>query len=356
MIQIYCAVMLMVVLSVTNAENAPDVVSVFDKSFPKLAIFDAQIDAINQSTVSSRIAAEVTSINFDVGDFVPKDAILMTFRDEEFRARVAQIEANLTADKAAIQEADARLVEATSEAKRVSNLFKSKLVSQSALDKANADLAVTQARVHVLNAQIKSRLAQLDEANVNLSYTEIRAPYSGVVTERLIELGEMASPGQHVMTGLSLEELRATAFIPQYQVATVSSARHATITFNSGRTLQSDLITLVPNSKDALHSYEVRVILPAASPDFIIYPGMFVKLAFHVGDEAVRVVPKSAILQRGELSAVYVLTNGQALLRQVRLGRMMTDDDIEIIAGLEEGELIAVNPLHVIPQQIEKSR
>jgi multidrug efflux pump subunit AcrA (membrane-fusion protein) len=125
--------------NIVRAETTLDVTAVVEKSFPQQTVFDAVIEAIHQSTVSSRIAAEVIELNFDVNDTVPKGAVIMKFSDEEFQARVAQLQAGLLADKAQSREAIARQKEATSESERVKNLYKRKLLAQAALDKSNAD-------------------------------------------------------------------------------------------------------------------------------------------------------------------------------------------------------------------------
>ncbi len=328
-----------------NGVNAADdlaIASVEEKPFPHYEVFDAVVEAVHQSTVSSRIAGEVIELNFDVGDVVPKDAIIMKFRDEEFQARVAQIQANLVADQASNREATARYKEASAESARVSNLFKRKLVSQAALDKADADLSAAAARMQALTAQIKSRQAQLDEAKVNLSYTQIKAPYSGVVTERLIELGEMASPGQHLMTGISLDDTRAVAHVPQYLLEHVVKATNPVLELIDGRQVQGQDITLVPHADDASHSFKIRVALPVLEQP--IYPGLFGKLRFETGQEKIRVIPVSAIVHRGEVTGVYVITGDQIRFRQVRLGREMSSFEQEVLAGLSVGEAVAVEP------------
>ncbi|MDF1588342.1 MAG: efflux RND transporter periplasmic adaptor subunit [Gammaproteobacteria bacterium] len=337
-------VWLITVLACTSAHAVDElaVVAVEDKTFPHYEVFDAVVEAVHQSTVSSRIAGEVIELNFDVGDVVPKDAIILKFRDEEFQARVAQIEANLVADNASNREAIARYKEASAESERVSNLFKRKLVSQAALDKAEADLSAARARMQALTAQIKSRQAQLDEAKVNLSYTQIKAPYSGVVTERLIELGEMASPGQHLMTGISLDDTRAVVYVPQYLLNQVLQAKNPVLQLVDGRQIQGQDITLVPHADQTNHSFKIRVALPVLQQP--IYPGLFGKLRFETGDERIRVVPKTAIVQRGEVSAVYVVTGDQIRLRQIRLGRVVSSTQQQVLAGLAVGEAVAIEP------------
>tara|TARA_R110001606_G_scaffold361754_5_gene515017 strand:+ start:6355 stop:7464 length:1110 start_codon:yes stop_codon:yes gene_type:complete len=337
--------------SIAKAEAHLDLMAVVDKTFPKHEEFDAVIEAVHRSTVSSRIAAVVTELNYDVNDVVPKDAIIMKFRDEEFQARVAQLQANLLADKAQSREALARQKEALSEAVRVNNLYKRKLLAQAGMDKANADLSAANARVQAIQAQLKAREAQLDEAKVQLSYTQIVAPYSGVVTERLIELGEMASPGQHLMTGVSLEQLRATIKVPQFLLADIQAADKPVLLLTDGREIKGKKITIIPYADVNSHSFLLRVDLPTNLE--YIYPGMFGKIQFVVGDEQVRVIPQVAIEQRSEVAGVYVQTDEQQVIfRQIRLGRKMVDGQREVLAGLAVGEQVALDPLQAVRRLI----
>jgi len=336
--------LLLLTSTLSIADTHLAVTAVEDKSFPKVEVFDSIIEAINHSTVSSRIAAEVVELNFDVNDMVPKDSVIMKFRDEEFQARVAQIQANLLADKAQSREASARQKEAEADSKRVKNLFKRQLVSQSALDKSNADLGVANAKVQALQAQIKSRQAQLNEAKVQLSYTTVIAPYSGVVTERLIELGEMASPGQHLITGVSLEHLRAVVNVPQYLLTTIKSVKKPLLNLSDGREILGTKVTVIPQADIKSHSFQIRIDLPENTEN--LYPGMFGKMQFFVGDEQIRVIPQSAIVQRSEVSGVYVENERHSFIfRQVRLGRTLEEGYREVLAGLSVGEKVALEPL-----------
>jgi len=338
---------LLIVLYVTTllsasvwADEVLPTITVEDKSFQQYETFDAVIEPLHSATISSRISAQVIELNYDVNDTVPKGAVIMKFRDAEFQARVAQSQAALLADKAQLQEATARQKEASSEAVRVKKLFKRKLLAQSALDAANANLSAANARIQAVKAQKKAHQAQLDEAKVQLSYTQIIAPYDGVVSERMIELGEMASPGQHLMSGISLDHLRAIVNVPQYLLPVIKSAQSPTLLLD-GRELAGENITVIPYADLQSHSFKVRVDLPAKTAN--VYPGMYGKLQFVVGSEQVRVVPISTIVQRSEVAGVYVI-NDHINLRQIRLGRVFGDEQ-EVLSGLAEGEQIAVDPL-----------
>ncbi len=329
---------------VTVAGGQLDSITVAEKTFPQYEVFDAVVEAVHRSTVSSRIAAQVIEINFDVGDVVPKGAVIMKFEDAEFQARVAQIEASILVDKAQNREAVARQQEASAEAKRVKSLFARKLISQAALDGANANLSAANARVQATQAQAKSRQAQLAEAKVQLSYTQIIAPYGGVVVDRLIESGEMVSPGQHLMTGISLEQLRVVVNVPQYLLTVIRSATSAEFSLGDGRQIKGGKMTVIPYADTDSHSFKVRIDLPPAIEN--IYPGTFGKLSFAVGEEQIRVVPQSTIVQRSEVAGVYVQLDEQHfVLRQVRLGRLLDGEQREVLAGLNIGEKVVLDPL-----------
>lgn len=338
-------VILILMQSVLMAETLPTATAE-KRTYPATYQFDGVIQAVNRATVSSRIAAEVIEINFDVNDHVPKDAVILRFNDDEIKTRLMRAEANLLAEKAQYQEALARQKEAQAEASRISDLFARKQVTRSALDKAEADRAAANARVNVLAAQIKARQAEVDEAKVALSYTVIKAPYAGIVTKRLIEVGEMASPGQLLMSGVSLDALRVVTQIPQRQVSALLPAKHVSVNTMAGQTLSTGETTLVPQADDKTHSFELRIALDADNPE--IYPGSSVKLSLAGEDEQILVIPTEALVQRSEVAGVYLLKQGQVRFRQLRTGSQPEPGWIEVLSGLQAGEQVITDPIQAV--------
>ncbi|KPJ93778.1 MAG: hypothetical protein AMJ53_06610, partial [Gammaproteobacteria bacterium SG8_11] len=160
-------------------------------------LLDAVIEAVNRSTVSAETSGRVMEIKFDIGDYVQAGTVLIRITKAEQQSQFAATEAQRN-------EAQARLQEAQDEFERVKGVFEKKLVAQSALDKAKADLKAAEQRLQAADARVK-------QAQEQLRYTVVKAPYSGVVVDRHVELGELVAPGKPVMTGLSLQNLRATA-------------------------------------------------------------------------------------------------------------------------------------------------
>jgi len=279
---------------------------------------DGLIEAVNQATVSAQTSGRVIKINYDVDDYVEKGAILLQFRD--------------TKQRAGFDAAQARYEEARSEYRRIKDLYARKLVSRSALDKAEA--------------RLKAARAARDQARERLENTRVRAPYSGIVVKRHIEVGEVARVGQKLFTGISLEQLRATTNVPQDIINRVRQHKQARVILDRDgrRSVEAASLTISPYADPVTHTFPVRVNLP--QDDYRIYPGMFVKVAFAVGQQRRLVVPRVAVTHRSEVSAVYVVDEQQRVqYRQVRTGRSLPDERIEILAGLREGEQVALEPV-----------
>jgi RND family efflux transporter MFP subunit len=288
---------------------------------PQERVLDAVIEAVKQATVSAQTSGRVIEINYDVDDYVEKGAILLRFRDKEQRARYDAAQANFE--------------EAESDYQRTTELFEKKLVAKATLDKAEARLKATR--------------AERDRAKENLEHTSVRAPYSGIVVQRHIEIGETAAVGKQLFTGLSLESLRATVNVPQDIINTIRSKQQARVIIerDTGKSVPAESLTISPYADPVTHTFTVRVNLPTG--DYQIYPGMFVKVAFVLDEIQQLVVPVSAVSQRSEVSAVYVVDEKQRVhYRQVRVGRQQGEELVVLLAGVKEGERVALDPIKAV--------
>ncbi len=306
--------------------------AVQSRTVPREYRLDGLVEAVNRSTVSAQTQGQVEAILYDVDDYVEKGAVVVRLKAKEQRARVAQAEADQ-------KSATARLKQARDEYARFKGLYEKKSVSSSAMDQATAELASAQ-------AALDSATARLEQAAEQLTYTEVRAPYSGIMTERKVEVGEMASPGQPLVSGVSLDTLRVTVDVPQSLIGDLRNGALARVYRPGSEPIESKAVTVFPYADPGSNSFRVRVDLPPAAPGVRpLFPGMFVKIGFVVGEKSDLVVPKDAVVHRSEVTAVYVIDpQGQVRFRQVRLGRAL-DDAVVILAGLEAGEQVALDPI-----------
>jgi len=290
---------------------------------------DGVVEAINQATVSAQTSGRITELPFDVDDYVEKGEVIVRFRDNEQRARYERAQA-------ALSEARARHAEAKAEFDRIRGIYEQRLVAKADMDRALANFEAAKARLAAAEAA-------LTEAGEQLEQTVVRAPYSGIVVERHVQVGELATVGAPLMTGLSLEHLRVVAEVPQSLIADLRSEPSATVILPNDESLSAASLRIFPYADPATHTFRVRAELPAGQHG--VYPGMLVKVAFAGERRDVLVVPAEAIARRGEVSAVYVLEpNGQLHFRQVRTGGAH-GDVVEVLSGLEPGERVVTDPV-----------
>lgn len=289
------------------------------------------IEAERQSTVSAQIAGRVKEILFDVGDTVRKGQVILRIDERE----AAQA---LAGSQAQVMQAQAAMQNAKSNYERSRQLFAQKFISQAALDKAQADyqMALAQAAVSEAGAE-QSVLAH--------GYTAVIAPYGGVVAARLVEVGEMVTIGKPLMTGFDPGQMRVIVDVPQYKMAEIGAHPQAMIELPSlNRRVQAASVTVLPTADARTHSTQVRAYLPANEAG--AYPGMFVRIHFTVGKASKLLIPAGAVVRRSEVTAVYVVDDSGAVkLRQVRLGEAAGEDEIEVLAGLNAGEQVALDPV-----------
>jgi RND family efflux transporter MFP subunit len=290
---------------------------------------DGLVEAVHRATVSAQIMGQVESIHYDVDDRVQQGDLLLKIRDSEYRSRVAQAEAELQAAAAALEQIQ-------DDFNRTSGLFRKDLASASAMDQAEAGLRSAQARYD-------AAVGALGEAQEQLRYTEIRAPHSGLVTERHIDVGEMANPGQPLMSGLSLDHLRIIIDVPQSFIATLRRNPRVHVHLPEGEDIVVEEITIYPIADADSSSFRVRVDLPEGTQH--LFPGMFVKTSLILGQKEELLIPQGAVVHRSEVTGVYVVgEDGRVSFRHVRIGQRL-GEDVAVLSGLDEGELTAVEPM-----------
>jgi len=302
-------------------------VTVAFQAAPRERIWDGRIEAVNQTTVSAQTTGRIEELPFDVNDFVDSGEVIIRLTDTEQRAALSLAQATL-------EEGQARYTQADQEFGRVSSMHKNKTVSQARFDQAKADRAAALARLSAARSGITTAEEQLE-------YTIVRAPYAGIVSNRYVEIGELVTPGQALISGLSLQSWRVNVDVPQSMFHSVHTIGKAFVYVEDKR-IVAESLTFFPVADMSANTFQVRVNLPDGSAT--LYPGMFVKVGFVVGESHRLLVPADAVVRRSELSAVYVVNGDLVTLRQVRLGRRY-GDSIEALAGLSEGETVASDPV-----------
>jgi len=309
-------------------------------------VLDGTVGAVNQTTVSAQTSGVVMLIDYDVDDFVTKGDIILRLNDTQQNATLNQA-------KASQEEAEARLNEAKQEFKRVKGVFKRKLVAKSDMDKATAALKSAKARLSSSQANVAGAQEQLEN-------TQVRAPYSGLVTRRLVELGAYVNVGQPLMAGVSLDRLRVIVDVPQRLINRIRTNNKARLILEGPdfKVVPVGRITFFPSADPTTNTFKVRIDLKEKVEN--VFPGMFVKVAFSIGKSKHLIVPEIAVAYRGEVTGIYVIdAQGTPHFRHVRLGRHTGIDKRIVLAGLSENEHIALDPIGAgiyLKQSIQASK
>ena len=290
-------------------------------------LLDGVVEAVRQATLSAQTAGRVGEVHVEVGDTVARGQLLLRLRAEEQVAGLGEARAALAA-------ATARDAQARAQHDRLRDMYERKVIARATYDEA---LAARDAAA----AGLTAARAALVAAREGVGYTEVRAPYDGVVTERRVHVGEAVAPGSPLVGVAALDTTRVVVDVPQTLAAAVRETPSATV-YAGGREIPAAKVTLYPSAQPQSGTFRARIELP---PDAIpLAPGTYAKVAIAGGDARRLLVPRTAVVERSELRAVYVVgDDGRVAFRQVRLGRTV-GDNVEVIAGVARGERVATDP------------
>ncbi len=292
--------------------------------------FEGSVEAVNKSTVSAQTSGRIAQINFDVDDYVKAGAVIVRFYDTEHKARLKQAESALMA-------ASARRLAAEQTFKRTQTLFKKGTVAKARLDTATSNF-------NSAKASEESSEAALQQAREQLTYTIVKAPYSGFVVQRHVQIGEIANPGQPLMTGFSLDKLRVKADVPQQFADAIRAGNEAVVYGPDNKAISATGLTVFPFADPKSNTVTIRIALPEGTKK--VFPGMLVKTAFKIGEKTVLSIPQNSVVRRGEVIGAYVMdSNGKLHLQQIRTGRVLSDKSIEVLSGLKAGDKVAIDTL-----------
>ena len=291
--------------------------------------WDGVVQAVEQAVLSAQTAGRVTALTADVDQHVAAGAVLLRITSEEQAAAVQMA-------RAQVQSAEAQQVDAKNRFGRASELIGRQLISKDDFDRVKSANDATAAAVEAARAQ-------LAQAQQQLAYTSVRAPYAATVASRSVELGETVAPGQPLFTLYAPGALRIEVQVPQSDAQAIRAKPAAAVTLADGREVTGARVIVFPSADPQAHSNAVRVMLPSLSPQ--PQPGQTAKVRFAAASgPAGTWLPASVVINRGELSGAYVVSAEGVVLRQLRLGNRRADR-IEVLAGLDPGERVAVDPV-----------
>ncbi|HET9337556.1 MAG TPA: efflux RND transporter periplasmic adaptor subunit [Casimicrobiaceae bacterium] len=312
-----------------RAEPGLDTLRVAAGDYAQGVEVEASIEAVRQATLASQVAGRVVELTVKAGDTVRAGQVLA-------RIDARSADAALAASRSQVAEAEANLANAKRVHERNQALVAQKFVSQAAADQSASAYQAALAQRDALVASVGSASAARD-------WTTIAAPFAGVVGETHVEVGDMATPGRALVTVFDPREMRAVAIVPQAMLAHAKVEGALVEVPALATTITPLRASVIPVADARTHTTRVRFDLP---PTAALAPGHYARVRLATAAASLVAIPESALVRRGEVTAVYVVdATGAVRLRQVRTGERVGSGAIEILAGLSAGETIAANPV-----------
>ncbi|WP_028283055.1 efflux RND transporter periplasmic adaptor subunit [Olleya marilimosa] len=290
-----------------------------------------KIQATNSADLSTRMMGYVNKVYVNVGDKVRKGQLLVSINNSDLQAKRAQVNAGIT-------EANVALSNAQKDYNRFKNLFADNSASQKEMDDMTANYEMAKARVEAAN-QMKN------EINAQFAYSNITAPFSGTVTSKNVETGNMANPGVPLISLETPGNFEVMAMVPETEISAIKKGSTVDVLVKSiNKTIKGKVKEVSTSAKNTGGQYLVKIDLDKTEAN--ILSGMFTTVQFPVERKATSsmvLIPNEAIVTNGQLSGVYTVSQSNtALLRWLRLGRTF-GDQVEVLSGLNADEAYIVS-------------
>ena len=267
-------------------------------SLPLEEQMSGTVEAFNQVIITPEIDAPVEAVLAQNGDYVEKGEPLVRLRDDLYRERVRQAEASLQIAKADVKSAQASLKELRAQLKRTKRLAEQEFESQQQLESLEAQVAQAEAQVEQAEGQVAQAEATLDERQADLRRTVIRAPISGQVGNRNVQVGQRVGPNTQLYTMGNLDSVRVEVGVTDRMLGRVQPGQTARVTIPSaGDTVVTAEVTrLSPFISNESYSAEAEIEIPNSGGLF--KSGMFVQVdVAYAESQQATLVPLSALYQ-----------------------------------------------------------
>jgi len=300
------------------------------------------VRAAQTSQVASQMMGNIVEIRAHEGDRVQSGQVLAVLNDAQPRTGTDQATAALNVAEKEVSAADSDFALAEATLNRYQQLYEKKSVSPQEFDEIKGRYQSAEARRDMARAGQAQANAGLTQARTSFGYTRIHAPFAGVVTEKKADAGTLASPGMPMFTIEDTRSYRLEVAVDESDLRLVHVGQVSPVTIDAlGHVpLSGKVVQIVPTADPASHSFLVKVELPT---DARLRSGLFGRARFPRGERPTLLIPRTSLVERGQLQGVYVLDASQiAGLRYIAVGNS-AGEQIEVLSGLQGGEkLVAV--------------
>lgn len=286
--------------------------TVESKSRPATEDVVGTVRAKLHSVIEAKVTGKIETLLVVPGQTVKAGQALATIDAREIQAQLDQAQA-------VRQQAEADL-------KRYATLLEQKILAQSEYDNAQANFRVADARVR--------------EGETLLGYAKVVAPFDGIITRKYADVGDLAAPGKPLLEMEDPHALRLEADVPEAAIGRLSLGDKLPVRISSlTNNLEGVVSEISPAADPNSRTFLVKCDLPSVAD---LRTGQFGRVAIPIGETTALRVPASAVVQRGQMELVFVVTNGHAQLRIVKTGKRV-GDEVEVVSGLSAGEQVVID-------------
>ncbi len=296
--------------------------------------------------VAARIGGPIIEFRVQVGDRVSVGDVLAILDDATMRAERELATAALAVARAQLKTRQAQTALALQELKRLEGLKKSAAFSQARFEDVRQQVAIAEAGAREAEASVTAARAEIRLADINLEYTEIKAPYDGVISRRLSEAGAYADEGEALVNMIADQNLEVEADVPSNRLRGLTSGAEVDVTLDDGTAFKALVRAIVPSENPLTRTRAVRFV-PEFSAEATAAAGPMadeqsVTVQIPVGaPRQIVSVHKDAIIKRPGDTIVFVVIDGRAEPRPITLGEAV-GNRYEVLQGLAEGDRIVV--------------
>lgn len=285
-----------------------------------------QIEAEEFARISTRVMGYVTNVYVKVGQQVQKGQALIDINNSDVQAKKAEAESG-------VLQAQVRYQTAEKDLKRFENLYNQNSASEKELEEIKT-------QYEIAKAQLEGAVKVKNEVEAMLSYSNIKAPFSGVITSKSVKKGDLAKPGFPLLNLEKPGRYIAAVMVPESQIPYIKVDRKVNVLVkSSGQNIAGIVDEVSTSSFNSGGQYLVKLKLDTDNKT-TLYSGMYVSASFEGGQGKKQpiLIPNSAIVRKGDLQGIYTVSSSEtAILRWLKLGKNY-GDSTEVLSGLTSGE------------------
>ncbi len=315
---------------------ASEVVEVRMVTLPLSESAVGTIRAVHEMAIGSKLLVRVMEVNLKAGQEVKANDVLFRLDDTDLRAKLEQT-------KATVKSIEAVRTQAKSDEQRNATLMQSNAISRQEYEKS-----VT--AVRSAEADLQRAEQTVNEVQATLDWATVRSPIDGTVIDKKVDVGDMVTPGQMLVTLYDPKQMQLVANVRESLTRQLQVGQTIAVRIDGlDKQCSGTVSEIVPEAQSSSRAFQVKVTGPCPAG---IYSGMFGRILIPLGEEQVLILPRTAVRHVGQLELVQVVANGQVIQRAIRTGRTLGDvhdsagkalqDQVEVLSGLRPGEQVVV--------------